>query len=207
LAEATLRALELQSRSTTAVEKNAEASKSFAKDEGIIRDILARSQSARLMVKLEPYKDAKSGADSRRLLLVNGTLIPALGVEVGYEIHTLGMPDQTDLAWRLTPNEPQPVSESVAFYVKAIEKLKPQYSISFLAPATGVTVADTLPAPKWFFLAVVGGLKDYSSVPVPQRCSSALSSAVVFGYVRYAETRTRARKCRFAFHWTLRRGI
>ena len=198
LAEATQFALKLQSRGTTAVEKSAEAAQSLARVEEVIREIVARSQSSRLIVRLEPYKDPKSGADSRRLLLVNGTSIPALGVEVGYEIHTLGMPDQTDLVWKLVPNEFQAASESVDFYVKAIEKLKPRYFIDFLAPETGVTVADTLPAPKWFSFTLATKATDLSSIPVPTKYTP-LRSAVVFGYVKYADNANKSKKVPFCF--------
>ena len=205
LAETTQRALKLQSRGTTAVERSAEASGSMARDEQMMREIIARSQSARLMVRLDPYKDTKSGADSQRLLLVNPTLIPALGVEVGYEIHTLGIPDQIDLEWRLKWNEPEGVSESVDFYQKAIEKLKPRFSIDFLRPGIVVTVADTLPAPKWFFL--IKPPAALKNIPKPAKYTStstvpsfpALRPAVVFGYVRYSDAANKSKTVLFCF--------
>ena len=203
LAAATLRALDLQSRGTTAVEMNAQATGSLAKEEQTIREIIARSQSARLMVRLNPYSDTKNGADSRKLLLVNGSSIPALRVEVGYQIHTLGMPDQADLTWRVL-NEPEPpVSESADFYQKAIERLKPRYSVDFLAPGTGVTVADTLPAPKWFLFLMPEKWTDSSTIPVPNKyapsSATRLMSAVVFGYVRYADNANESKKMPFCF--------
>jgi hypothetical protein len=184
LAETTQRALKLQSRGTTAVEKST--------------DVYVRSQSARLMVILEPYKDANSGASSRRLLLLNASGIPATRVKVGYEIHTLGMPDQAALAWRLTPNEPEPVSESVDFYIKAMEKLKPQYSNDWLVPGIKVTVADTLPDPKWFFFTI----SDYSNIPYPHKYASssfALRPAVVFGYLQWTDNANQSKKVPFCF--------
>ena len=200
LAETTQRALEIQGRGTTAAEESARAASSLAQDQRIIRKIIASSQSARLMVTLEPI-DAKSKVNFRKLYLVNASSVMARRIEVGYAVHTIGVSDQEKLVWELAPNKSEPVSESLGFYLKQIETLKPRYSKPFLAADSGEVIPEELPAPKWFVIRMTKSELEkafdgttYKKVPSEW---PGLRPAVVFGYIRYADNANQSKKLPF----------
>jgi hypothetical protein len=207
LADTTQRALELQIRGTAAAERSAQAASLLTQEERGIRELNARIQSPRLNVVLQPSKDVKSGADSRKLYVINGSRVPALQVEIGYTIHTLGMSDSWDLAWNLRTNPDAMISESVSYYLKQIETLKTRYYKAWISPDMIDVVADELPAPKWFVVTM--NKSDLEALQTGPRQYTKLSKwpglrpAVVFGYVKYKDGTNHNKK--FPFCMTLAR--
>jgi hypothetical protein len=78
---------------------------------------------------------------SRRLVIENGTLNPALNIEVAYAVHTIGFPPEPLLRWfrlssrrarggvSLDPVDPEPTTESTESYLGAINLLHPSATI------------------------------------------------------------------------------